>query len=157
MREEEISARTRALPRPSVPDDPFGDFGVALRDDDDPALAEDLRAMTRLGDPSIEVVCLHTRNGGTYLDPEYTKEIHLGSIPDREQARALLDNGTRISTRGLVHDLYRQGAPKGWTGSALLRHRRVIMLENRIASITGFRLELDDDLGLMIEREGRHQ
>jgi CRISPR-associated endonuclease/helicase Cas3 len=157
MREQEISARQRALPRPTVPDDPFGDFGVLLRDDDDPTLAEELRAVTRLGDPSVEVVCLHARNGRVYLDSECEREIDLARAPDREQVRALLANGTRVSTRGLVYDLYRQGAPKGWTRSALLRHWRAILLENRVSSMAGFRLQLDDELGLIIEREALQQ
>jgi CRISPR-associated endonuclease/helicase Cas3 len=157
MREEDVSARTRALPRPTVTDDPFGDFGVPLRDDDDPTLAEDLRAVTRLGDPSIEVVCLHARGERAYLDAERTREINLLRVPNREQVHALLENGTRISTRGLVQQLYRQGPPQGWTSAALLRHRRVIMFKERVAQVAEFRIQLDNELGLMIEREGRRE
>jgi len=152
MREEEISARTRTLPRPTFPDDPFGDFGVPLRDDDDPALAEELRAVTRLGDPSVEVVCLHARNGRVCLDAEGTREVDLEQVPDRMAIRALLENGVRISSRDLVFQLYRQGPPKSWTKSGLLRHRRAIMFENRIAQCGGVMLELDDELGLVIDR-----
>ncbi len=157
MREQELSARSRTLKPPNFPDDPFGDFGVPLRDDDDPTLAEDLRAVTRLGDPSIEIVCLHIRNGRTYLNRECTKELDPACVPDRGQIAALLGNGTRISTRGLVQELFRQGPPEGWTRTALLRHRRVIMLEHGVARLARFRLELDDEIGLVIEREGERE
>ncbi len=154
MQQQEIAARTRALPKPSIEDDPFGQFGVPLRDDDDPALAEELRALTRLGDPSVEIVCLHGFGGRTYLDSACTNELHLATEPDRDAVRALLGNGLRISTRGLVQAIYREGPPSGWTKSALLRYRRAVVFENLVATVAGFRLELEDDLGLVIEREG---
>lgn len=157
MREEEIAARTRVMPEPYVADDPFCDFHVPLRDDDDPALAEDLRALTRLGDPSVEVICLHGRNGRAHLDAAHTREVPLAQMPDRDQLPALLDNGTRLATRGLVHELYRKGCPLGWRKSAHLRHRRVIMLDDRVARVAGYRIELDDELGLLIAREGRQE
>jgi CRISPR-associated endonuclease/helicase Cas3 len=154
MREEEVAARTRALPWPTIPDDPFGQFGIPLRDDDDPTLADELRAVTRLADPSVEVVCLHRRGGSTYLDATCTHEINLAAELDRPGLRAFLENGMRISTRGLVQAIYREEPPAPWKKSGLMRHRRVLLLEERVASIAGFRLELDKELGLVINREG---
>lgn len=150
----EAAARDRVLPRPGVPDDPFGQFGISLRDDDDPSLADELRAVTRLGDPSIEVICLHRRGERAYLDPGFTREVDLSTTPRGPDLVRLLDNGVRISRRGLVHKLYSGRPPEAWEKSALLRHRRLLLLENGVASIENHRLELDEDLGLVIEGRG---
>lgn len=154
LQQQEVQAKTRALPLPSIADDPFGQFGLPLWDDDDPALAEELRALTRLGDPAIEVICLHERTGSTYLDAECTVPVSLTITSGHSALRALLDNGVPISTRGLVQAIYRQKPPSGWKENALLRHRRAVLFANRAVSIAGFRLTLDDELGLVIEREG---
>ncbi len=154
MLAQEINAGGRVLPPPSIADDPFGQFGVPLRDDDDPGLADDLRAATRLGDFSIEIVCLNSREDRTFLDARCTAEIDLAKQPSRDQVRALIERGMRLSTRGLVHHIYRQNGPLPWRKSSVLRHRRPVVFNDRRAKIAGFELELDDELGLTIEREG---
>lgn len=154
MHAENISARDRALPPPTRREDFFGQLDARLEDDDDPALAADLRALTRLGDPSIEVISLHEVDGRHCLDAEGQVAVELAVPSAKGGIQRLLENGLRISTRGLVQALQREACPAAWKKSAVLSYRRPLIFKGGRADIGSFCLRLDPELGLIVERKG---
>lgn len=157
MHAENISARDRALPHPTRSDDFFGQLETRLEDDEDPTLAADLRALTRLGDPSIEVICLYEVDGHQCLDPGGHVRVDPTLPPAKDILPQLLGNGVRVSTRGLVQALQREPCPASWKKSAVLSHRRPLVFGDGSVHIAGFRLRLDRELGLIIEKEGKSE
>lgn len=151
-RTREQNARARLMPRPDVADDPFADFGLEFFDDEDPRVHEALRAVTRLGPPSVDVVCLHRVNGGLHLDPAGAQPVKLSTAPDRDLTERLLRHAVGVATRGLAPKLIEASAPKAWEKSAVLRHRRVVEFTNGRTRLHGYDLALDPVLGLVIAR-----
>lgn len=155
LHEEHISAKKRALPLPDPRHDIFADLDCPLADEEDPNIPADLRALTRLGDPSIEVVCLHDVAGRACIDSAGQFLVDLTGTVPKGEARRLMENGLRVSTQGLVQALRKQPCPAGWKKQAVLSYRRPLIFHNGAASIAGFHLTLDRELGLVIKREGK--
>lgn len=125
---EEDLARDQLLPLPEA----FFDQPIEDReftDDDDPRTHARLRAVTRLGEPSITVVPLFHRHGAMYLSREGKLLIDLDKKPSLDDARELLRHAVGLSNRAVYAHLTSQNPPKIWQQSALLRHVRVIELE----------------------------
>lgn len=141
-------AAQKEIPGPTTEDDIFGDLRVFLDEDDDPALHQQLRASTRLGRPSIELVCLgQTPEGLVTLADRLP--IDLGVEPDRSTTSRLVRSSIGVSRPSVVRALTAQQAPKSWQGSALLRYRRPVVFEGARATVGGVQLCLDPDLGLV--------
>ncbi len=152
-------AERRLLPRPNLPDDIFGAFRATLDDDEDPGVHEQLRAMTRDGDPSVDVVCLVRRGGAVYANDRDGSAIDLEVAPGFDLAKRLVRRSIAVSKPSLVRSLL-DGAsyhPAAWRESALLRYRRCVVFEGGEARVGDHRLRLDPELGLVIERKQRRR
>jgi CRISPR-associated endonuclease/helicase Cas3 len=120
--------------------------------EDAPELHEAHQALTRLGPPSVQAVCLDGASGqarlpdGTAIEPE--------TVPALPLVRRLLEHSTPISRKGLTHELLRQPVPKGWRQSSLLCRHRLILFEGGAARVGNWTLSLDPELGLEAERGG---
>ncbi|MCA9525486.1 MAG: CRISPR-associated helicase Cas3', partial [Myxococcales bacterium] len=147
-------AKQKLMPSPSVEDDPFTDLQVFLREDDDPLLHACLRAQTRLGRPSLELVCLERRDGLLYLDAGDPQPLDLAQEPDPTLVARLVRRSIATSRPALVHALAQEPPPPGWQGSALLRHRRLVVFDDGRAHINGVDLTLDPELGLCLAHAG---
>jgi len=126
------------------------------RDEDAPELHQAHQALTRLGDPSVQVICLSGASGtptlpdGTRVDPTMR--------PDATMARNLLRRAIPISKRGLVQALLALPQPPGWRTAPLLRHHRLLVFdEGSVSRVETWTLRLDQDVGLEITREGGAQ
>jgi CRISPR-associated endonuclease/helicase Cas3 len=145
-------ARQRLIPKPTEPDSPFGNLRVFLREDDDPLLHHQLRAATRLGPPSIELVCVVSEAGvlqvGDGDTPTYVPEAE----PDWKMTQRLVRRSIGVTSPGVVRAVVEDQAflPAGFAASALLRHRRLVIFENNVALVGDATLTLDDELGLVI-------
>jgi CRISPR-associated endonuclease/helicase Cas3 len=147
-------AEQKLLPHPFVEDDPFTAFRVFLRDDDDPALHEHLRAVTRLGPPSVELVCVERRGGQLFVgDDDGASPLDLTQPPDRGLVGRLVRRSIGVSTPGIVHTIEKHpdAAPASWEKVPLLRYRRLVAFEGCQARVGDFGLRLDPELGLCIE------
>lgn len=149
----------RVIPSPSHPIDPFGDLQVHFGDDDDPTIHEHLRAITRSGPPSVELVCVVRDEGRDYVDEARTQPLDLDAKPDRELARKLVARSIGISNQQLVRALVSKtkGAsspyqPAAWAEHPILMFRRLVAFERGVAMVGDLRLELDPELGLCISR-----
>jgi len=118
-------------------------------DDEDPRVHPDVRAATRLGDPSVSVVCFGTDADGAALADPALKAVE----PTREQARALLGFAVSISQRGLYTALTDREPPAAWKTSAYLRyHRTLTFTHGECAEVPGYTLRLSRAEGLTIAR-----
>jgi CRISPR-associated endonuclease/helicase Cas3 len=150
---DEALARDRVWPLPTGKTDPFAAMH-AWFEEDDPDVARALRAETRLGDDSIEVVCLFGDEQAAFLDPAHMREVNISGEPTIEDVRALASRTVRISTRGLVQTLRAQAAPAAWAAVPTLARRRLLLFNGAPVRLLSFCLELHVDLGLVIDREG---
>jgi CRISPR-associated endonuclease/helicase Cas3 len=155
---DEIEAEKRWIQPPDT-DHSLYDLVHGDLAEDAPELHEAHQALTRLGPPSVEVVCLEARGGrlvlsdGTEVDPD--------AEPPMELVKGLLQHSVSIRQRGLTQALLKKEVPPGWRRSPLLCRHRLIELEQGEASIDDGRkrwtVRLDPDLGLVTEWRGpRH-
>ncbi len=148
-------ADQKLMPRPSVSDDPFADFEVFLTEDD-PVLHQQLRADTRLGPPSVDVVCLERRDGKLLVGDDDATEVDLSVTPSPDLVLRLVRRSIGVGCRRLFRALTndQQYAAPGWRQSAALRHRRVVAFTDRRAQVGEHTLTLDPELGLCIDTPG---
>ncbi|MEI7900611.1 MAG: CRISPR-associated helicase Cas3' [bacterium] len=123
-------------------------------DTDDPALHEHFRAVTRLGDPSLECICLHEVDGRLAFDEAGTDMTPTAAPPGPRTVLRLLNRVVRISNRAVVHALPREHPPpKGWSRCASLRRCSVLGFKNGFLNVGGRRLEWRPVRGIIIEKE----
>jgi CRISPR-associated endonuclease/helicase Cas3 len=144
------NAQVRLLPRPTDQDDIFGNLRMPFSDDEDPQVHEELLAITRDAERSVQVVCLVGRDGQVFVFEDDTVPILLDLVPDRTLAARLARRTISMSHRKLVPELLSNPVPPGWQERALLRHRRAVVFTERVAIVAGVRLELHPELGLII-------
>jgi CRISPR-associated endonuclease/helicase Cas3 len=122
-----------------------------LQEDDDPAIHETLRAATRLGPPSVQVICLEQSPDGATRPVTGGDEVHLEDEPSLAQTMELLEASLALSHRRLFHSLCDLEIPRGWRRSAHLRFHRPLTFHSGRAELAGYTLTIDTHLGLVIE------
>lgn len=137
---------------PDYDDDILQDFCQQL-EEDDPQVHPTLQALTRLGEPSVTVVCLYRTPTGYSLDREGRRQVDLSAEPSLAEAKELLKAAVSLTHPSLVRHFVALGPPSGWRRSPLLRHHRVAEFgPDGTLRVGIFLVELDDDLGLVISR-----
>lgn len=108
------------------------------------------QAMTRLGGPSVEVVCLYDRQGDTFLTLNSPTPVDLRRRPDREGVLALLGRSLRLSfDPGLAKQILALPVPVEWEATAHLRRHRLLRFTPDGRCLTAdLPLGLDPVLGL---------
>lgn len=135
--ETERDAEDRLLASPSMTvDDPFANFGLPL-DEDNPDLAKALQAVTRLGEPSVQVAFL-------------TDASMLARPPNREESKQVVQRTLSLSNESIVFELRRQPPPPAWENVAMLRRTRALVLEGCRVRVGTKELVDDPELGLVI-------
>jgi CRISPR-associated endonuclease/helicase Cas3 len=109
-------------------------------DEDEPGLHATLRALTRLGDPSLSVVALHPQES---FDP--------GRGPTFEQTQAWARRTLSISRKELVLRLQALGVPEAWQKTPLLRHVYPLHLDASGRWVGDPKIHLDAALGLVFD------
>lgn len=146
------AAIQRLIKPPSHPDNILESFDADL-EEETPSLHEALRALTRQG-LSLEVACLYGTPGGPALDAEGSEIVNLSAAPSQATTRSILRRSLRLSHAGLIHRLLATEAPAGWRKSPFLRHHRPLIFADGVSDIGEWRLVLDSQVGLIIERKG---
>jgi CRISPR-associated endonuclease/helicase Cas3 len=120
-------------------------------EEDSPTLHQAFQAVTRLGDPTVNIVCL--------LDsPEAPRicsseaSIDLEQEPSLEETESLLRASLSVSHREVVEELQNHPRiPTAWRTSAFLRHHHAVIFDEMNCSDIGrYRLQLDNELGLLV-------
>ena len=147
---ERQEARDRWLKPPGYAGE-LAAFTADPRDEDAPEFHQAHQALTRLADPSVDVVCLV----GTVDAPRFPggDDVEIAHPPALAQARRLLRRSVPVSTRGLVQAILARPAPSGWRKSSLLRYHRLLVFDRSgECRIDRWTLRLDPETGLEIHR-----
>lgn len=150
---EANQADTRLLPAPGH-DDPFGNFCCRF-DEEDPEVHETLKAITRLGEPSLTVVPViecSRPSGRPGLALAQAPEVSFAEdeeIPI-EHVVKIAKSAIQVSDQGLVRAL-KSDRPKAFTRSGFLRHYRLLRLNEQGRTDLGGRpVLLHPQLGLVL-------
>ena len=153
IRGDTYDAKIRLIPEPT--DESALCFQGQDLADEDNAVHEALKALTRSGGPSITLVCLHQTEHGLVLDPCERREIDLGQPPDTELTRELVKHSVSVSLYYVVKHFAEQEAPAGWRRHPLLRYDRpaIFIDGRRPLEGTSHTLILSEKLGLELFKE----
>jgi CRISPR-associated endonuclease/helicase Cas3 len=148
-------AERNLIPKPSTENlvtQPMQD----LKDDEDPTLHEQIKAVTRLIPPGINLVCLHKmEDGGLNTEPNGTgDEIDLKRIPKSVEVEKILKYTISLHRQDIVKVLAEKTHPK-WKRKTALRYHIPLFFENGRCSIANTKLTLilEKELGLQVEKE----
>jgi CRISPR-associated endonuclease/helicase Cas3 len=147
LEQMESRARNVAIPPPDC-EDVLETWNRAL-EEDQAEIDPSLQALTRVTDgPRVSVVCL----------PAAEAEASDGTTSAAHAALALLAQSVVLSDRRLVYRLLALDPPTAWRRSALLRHHRLLPLDDTESWRHGrWRLRVDAELGVVIEDAGGEQ
>lgn len=147
-----FNARMNLIPGYDDSRDPLEFFGSSNKEleEDSPDLHRSLQALTRLVEPSVQVICLCKSAHEILLREGDQNPVDIGHEPEGELAKNLLRRCLTITDKRVIFDLIGQGSPNVWKGSPALRHHRLLEFENGIAKVGKYKLYLDNELGLSI-------
>lgn len=136
---------------------------MTLGEDDDPEISPAFRALTRLGDPGVQVICLHRVDDELHLEPDGSDEaITLNALMDKQTALRLArhsisvrhpDPAVGLALLKLDTDPVLGAILKRWKRIAALRFCRAVVFEDGTYQLpsTSHILDLDHILGLRIQ------
>jgi hypothetical protein len=155
-RESQFEARSNLVPSPDTELSAFFRQSKEL-EEDNLELHRSLQALTRLVEPSVQVVCLYSIDGRIFLRQDSRSQINLEQIPEGEMVTELLRRSLPITHKRVVSELIDEKAPEAWKPEAwkkcpALRYHRLLVFDNGIAKVGKYRLLLDKELGLRIEK-----
>ncbi len=148
----ESFAQRVCIPSPMAPGNVLEHFNLQL-EEESPESHRTIQAQTRLGDPSVDVVLLTAQEWAAL--PSRT--------PTVKEAERLLKRAVAVSNRRVVPRLLdpQRPAPTAWQRSALLRHHRLVILDDSHGpysnAIGGYVFELDDEVGLTITKVNKEE
>jgi len=148
----ESCAQRVCIPSPMAPGNVLEHFNLQL-EEESPESHRTIQAQTRLGDPSVDVVLLTAQAWAA--QPSGT--------PSVKEAERLLKRAVAVSNRRVVPRLLdpQRPAPTAWQRSALLRHHRLVILDDSLGpysnSIGGYVFDLDDEVGLTITKVNKEE
>jgi CRISPR-associated endonuclease/helicase Cas3 len=157
VREEDemvFEARKRLVPLPS-----FEGLLTSLNADleeDAPAVNEAFQALTRLGRPSVSLVCLHAHDGGLTTEPTGAGQpINLDQKPDTWLTGVLARCTVSVSHRAVFDHFTALEAPLGWREHPLLRDHRAVVFADGLCPLPDSRytLRLSCEMGLEILKD----
>jgi CRISPR-associated endonuclease/helicase Cas3 len=124
--------------------------------EDNPDLHAAFQALTRLGPPSISLVCLHQVNGTLNTHPDGQGHIvTLDDKPDADLTRLLVLSAVTLTSWDVVSDFQSEKPPSGWREHSLLKHYRVVIFEKGLCPRPnfGYTLKLTREYGLEVLRK----
>jgi CRISPR-associated endonuclease/helicase Cas3 len=133
-------------PVPPPLDDPFGNASARLTEDDD-SVHRSLRAQTRLGDETVDVVCLWQQADGLALDRGGKRPVSVEGPLAFPDIRELLHHSVKLAYRDRPEQGL--GAPASWREQAALRHKKMLVFEPN-GEADG--IILHEELGLVLRR-----
>jgi CRISPR-associated endonuclease/helicase Cas3 len=147
---DEYEARKRLVGKPTF-DGLLNETSAGL-EEDAPDVHAAFQALTRLGPPTIFLVCLHEAPTGLNTEPDGSGvHVDLARKPDAETTKALARATVGVSHRAVVDHFRAEGPPPGWRKHSLLRDHRVAVFVNGVHTCGSLALRLGRELGLQIE------
>jgi len=126
-------------------------------EEEDPKIHHAFRALTRLVEQNVSLICIHKFGNSLTLEPkgEGTK-VDLFRTPNRQQTRELLQHVINVQNRNVVNYFVNQGEHLAWNKIAALRyHYPLVFNENGFCHLDGTSLTLflSRETGLEIRKE----
>jgi len=159
MEKEIYEAKQRLIAKPDY-EDLLTDHNEVL-EEDNPKVNDAFRALTRLAEPSVTLICLHETAQGIALESDGTgAPIDVSKRPDLKQAKELLKRAVGVQRRDVVNYFVKNvKMAAGWRESAAVRyHYPVKFDQNGECNPVGadFTLKLTHELGLeVIKKEDK--
>jgi CRISPR-associated endonuclease/helicase Cas3 len=157
QKDRQTAARFLIKP-PDYADDILEDFCQEL-EEDNPRVHPTLQALTRLGELTVNVVCLFRSAAGLCLHPDGTGPVDLSEelvLPKAlPQVKRLLRASVSLSHIAVVRHFLAQTVPSEWQRNALLRHHRAAEFSaDGVLHVGKYTLRLNPELGVIIEKTG---
>jgi CRISPR-associated endonuclease/helicase Cas3 len=126
--------------------------------EDDPTTHQRFRAVTRLIDPGVSVICLHETLNGPALEPDGSHLLDFGQALLHTDIQAVLQYVVEIRDRRILNHLLEQEEhqlPYAWCDEPALKYHCMAVFKDGICRIGGthFVLKLSKEFGLEIEEE----
>ncbi|HNR47450.1 MAG TPA: CRISPR-associated helicase Cas3' [Anaerolineaceae bacterium] len=154
-RKEIFEAKTRLIP--SLDDERLLFSKNDNLEEDDPTVHSAFAALTRLGAPSVTLVCLYQTPLGLATEPDGLPVIdQLGAVPKFDQIQKMLQCTVAVQDRRIYDYFQKRPLHPAWQTCAALRHHQPVVFDSQgRASLEGspWVLILDNKLGLLIEKE----
>jgi hypothetical protein len=126
-------------------------------DEDDPTLADAFKAMTRLTDPTITLICLHLVNGNVHLDEEgLSNPLDTATKPNRDLTKELLRRSINVQHRDIVKYFMNYKPDwKEWKEVAALKYTIPVFFESGVCELkdSKYAIVLDRQTGLAVQKE----
>jgi len=123
------------------------------REEDAPDFHQAHQALTRLTEPSVSVILLDQPVVVSGPGLGLAEEVDINVEPSMAQATRLLARSVSVSDRRVVFDIIATAAPPGWRRSSLLRHHRVLNLDQDGGVMIGKHyLRVSEEIGLFVAR-----
>jgi len=126
------------------------------REEDNPDLHPAFQALTRLTEPSINIICLFGDKDHAFLDQSLTKSINMLIKPDNHLIIQLLKQTASLSKKRLVMAILSNEAfsiPQIWREIPVLRHHYILWFDKQgNCTIDKYAIHLDRELGLVINK-----
>lgn len=152
---EIVEAKKRLIPSPD--DEELLYSRNEGLEEDDPKVHEVFRALTRLADPSVSLVCLHKAADDLTFEPGGNGvKVDLNKTPNHYQPRELLRHVVSVQRRDVMNYFVNKGEHPTWKETAALRyHYPVEFDEYGYCHLVGTSLTLflSRETGLEIRKE----
>jgi CRISPR-associated endonuclease/helicase Cas3 len=143
---EEALAKDSRLATPTYPKRPSRLLAHPL-EEEEPGVSPHLAAVTRLAEPSVDVVILRPEDSPL---SEHLRDAPPGQRLPLWLVRELLRRSIAVSARRLYRELVRLPVPPAFAATPGLRRARVISVDER-GSFPELAIRLDPELGLVFE------
>ncbi len=136
-------------------DEDFIIRGNESLEEDNPKVNETFRALTRLGEPNVSIICLHQTNHGVALEPDGTgAPVETQHRPTKTQAISLLKRAVNVQHRDVVNYILSHDTRKAdWKRSAAVREYFPIVFDEKgeyRPEDASFTLKLSREFGLEV-------
>jgi len=154
VNEKQMKAQGGLIPGPAERNMLYAEY-IQLNDEANPQLHRAYQAFTRDTDGlSLQIVCLHEKNGFFYLNPEHTgSPIVLETLhPGDSRLPEILGQNLTIQRRGVPEYLLGSGLLQKMDQIPALRHVYFMPFKNGVFPTPDYLFELDRILGLRIQK-----
>lgn len=142
---EQAQASLFFAPSEAESSDAFGSLGSLVEEDESGNLHPTLRAQTRLGDETADIICLwQTPDGRLWFDREGTHSAPL-SPATFQDTRRLLEHGLKLDASWLRRLGAQVSQPEEWKANPSLRFKWLLRLEEGQGPAT-----IDPELGFFL-------
>ncbi|MBX3291564.1 MAG: CRISPR-associated helicase Cas3' [Acidobacteria bacterium] len=132
----------------------LSDLMLYAREEESPELHPHSQAMTRLVEPTAQVVCLWESDGRIYVDEALQTEVDLEQRSPREIEKLLVMSSVGVSSKAVVFEFFKEEPPTGWQRSPLLRRHRILKFgPDGKCEKFGRTFELHPEKGLLIYKK----